>query len=382
MSRSCPAPFFVHPDVYPCVLAAPTCHHAIAFVCRPRLHIEPSATQDDSPRPKHVSFDGAELAQVFEADEWDRSPVEVTLRLTYKDVVKLRELNVSLVRNGPLMMECTPSRRPTRQHCTFSGRVVRSHRTGPSRHHVMVMPHPTSPRPHHWPLPRRCPTWPPHQPTPSKHAGVPCPGSLHVPSPRPRATDMLPFRGTLTHTVPMRRPTPHAYQCADGQPPRMCPGPSDSLAPSRHAGAIQVCLAHPSHAPAPAMTSRMRRGPLQRIPATPDAPRASPMCYGPYPRAPAGPMRHTLVSSRIPTQLRDLGHHLTCPAIPSASHNLWPHHAALRVALYHAHEPCPTSPRYRRPSSPMPSSGWPLHRLPYSSGPTSAASITSAAPLS
>ena len=92
---------------------------------------DPSSTQDDSPRPKRVSFDGAEPARVFEADEWDQSSTEVTLRLTYKDVVELRELNVSMVRNGPLMMERTPSRRPTRQRCTFSGRAVRSHRTGP-----------------------------------------------------------------------------------------------------------------------------------------------------------------------------------------------------------------------------------------------------------
>jgi hypothetical protein len=39
---------------------------------------------DESPKPKRVSFDGAEPARVFEADEWDRSPAEVTLRLTYK----------------------------------------------------------------------------------------------------------------------------------------------------------------------------------------------------------------------------------------------------------------------------------------------------------
>ena len=38
-----------------------------------------------------------------------------SLTLYFRDVVELRELNVSLVRNGPLMMERTPSRRPTRQ---------------------------------------------------------------------------------------------------------------------------------------------------------------------------------------------------------------------------------------------------------------------------
>src|SRR5882724_10585797 len=35
--------------------------------------------------------------------------------LYFRDVVELRELNVSLVRNGPLLMERTASRRPTRQ---------------------------------------------------------------------------------------------------------------------------------------------------------------------------------------------------------------------------------------------------------------------------
>lgn len=43
-----------------------------------------SASREDSPKAKRVSFDGAEPARVFVADEWDRSPAEVTLRLTYK----------------------------------------------------------------------------------------------------------------------------------------------------------------------------------------------------------------------------------------------------------------------------------------------------------
>ena len=58
--------------------------HSLSGVSVTSSLIEPSATQDDSPRPKRVSFDGAEPARVFEADEWDRSPAEVTLRLTYK----------------------------------------------------------------------------------------------------------------------------------------------------------------------------------------------------------------------------------------------------------------------------------------------------------
>lgn len=78
-------------------------------------HSEDSDAASYSPLPKRVSFDGAEPARVFQADEWDRSPAEVTLKLTYKDVVELRELNVSLIRTGPLAMERTPSRRPTRQ---------------------------------------------------------------------------------------------------------------------------------------------------------------------------------------------------------------------------------------------------------------------------
>lgn len=67
---------------------------------------------DHSPK-KRVSFDGA--AKVFQADEWDRSPAAVTLKLTYKDVVELRELNISLVSPGPLAMVRTPSKRPTKQ---------------------------------------------------------------------------------------------------------------------------------------------------------------------------------------------------------------------------------------------------------------------------
>ncbi|KAF8511832.1 hypothetical protein BU17DRAFT_69502 [Hysterangium stoloniferum] len=83
-------------------------------------HNEDSDAPSCSPLPKRVSFDGAEPARVFQADEWDRSPAEVTLKLTYKDVVELRELNVSLIRTGPLAMERTPSRRPTRQRTTVS----------------------------------------------------------------------------------------------------------------------------------------------------------------------------------------------------------------------------------------------------------------------
>ncbi|GJJ11371.1 hypothetical protein Clacol_005603 [Clathrus columnatus] len=66
----------------------------------------------DSPK-KRVSFDGPELVKVFEADEWDRTPAQVTLKLTYRDVAELRELNISLVQPGPLAMERTKSRRPT-----------------------------------------------------------------------------------------------------------------------------------------------------------------------------------------------------------------------------------------------------------------------------
>lgn len=66
----------------------------------------------DSPK-KRVSFDSSDLVKVFEADEWDRSPAQVTLKLTCKDVAELRELNISLIRPGPLAMERTKSKRPT-----------------------------------------------------------------------------------------------------------------------------------------------------------------------------------------------------------------------------------------------------------------------------
>jgi hypothetical protein len=46
-----------------------------------------ASSLDSSPKPKRVSFDGEEPARVFQADEWDRSPAEVTLKLTYKSVL-------------------------------------------------------------------------------------------------------------------------------------------------------------------------------------------------------------------------------------------------------------------------------------------------------
>ena len=107
---------------------------------------------------------------------------------------------------------------------------------------------------------------------------------------------------------------------------------------------------HPCHWPSPMLLSNLATT------ATPDAPHASPMCYSPYPHAPASPMHHTLISSRIPMQLHDLGHHLMCPAIPSASHSLWPHHTALCVTLYRAHGPFQMSPHHCHPSLPMLSS--------------------------
>ena len=105
---------------------------------------------------------------------------------------------------------------------TLSGGIIRPHCTGPSHCHVTITPALVSPRPRHCPSPTplsglatmTC------QPTPSKHAGVPYPGSLHAPSPRPRATG--------THPTPQTRSL---------QPPRTCPVPSDSPAPSQHAAA-------------------------------------------------------------------------------------------------------------------------------------------------
>ncbi|KAI0064036.1 hypothetical protein BV25DRAFT_1764627, partial [Artomyces pyxidatus] len=47
---------------------------------------------------KSVSFCSQAANEVFFADEWDRSPAEVTPRLTYKDMLELKEIQLSLPR--------------------------------------------------------------------------------------------------------------------------------------------------------------------------------------------------------------------------------------------------------------------------------------------
>ncbi|KAG2147846.1 uncharacterized protein EDB93DRAFT_1085302, partial [Suillus bovinus] len=50
---------------------------------------------DDGTCKKHVAF-GTE--QVFEADEWDRTPTEIAQRLSYEDVLELKMIQRSLPR--------------------------------------------------------------------------------------------------------------------------------------------------------------------------------------------------------------------------------------------------------------------------------------------
>ena len=88
----------------------------------------------------------------------------------------------------------------------------------------------------------------------------------------------------------------------------------------------------------------------------------------------ATPIIFIRASQHIQAVLRHAGHALPCiPAMP---------HPGPCSRVPYRPRPRPTSPRPRRWSLPTLSSSRPLHRLPYSPGPTSAACITSAAPLS
>ncbi|KAI0955356.1 hypothetical protein AcW1_006963 [Taiwanofungus camphoratus] len=58
---------------------------------------------------KRVSFCEEEaLEEVHEADEWDRSPAPVTPRLSYQDVLELKQLRLCLPRTAP----CPTPRQP------------------------------------------------------------------------------------------------------------------------------------------------------------------------------------------------------------------------------------------------------------------------------
>jgi len=54
-------------------------------------------------RHKTVSFPAgtALCTNVHEADEWDRSPVAATRKLTYQDILELKEMQIALLKNTP-----------------------------------------------------------------------------------------------------------------------------------------------------------------------------------------------------------------------------------------------------------------------------------------
>ncbi|KZT25168.1 hypothetical protein NEOLEDRAFT_1065808, partial [Neolentinus lepideus HHB14362 ss-1] len=58
----------------------------------------PSPSARPSYKRKAVSFRNEGEVQVFVADEWDRTPAEVTQKLSYQDVLELKQLQLSLPR--------------------------------------------------------------------------------------------------------------------------------------------------------------------------------------------------------------------------------------------------------------------------------------------
>ncbi|KAG2351850.1 hypothetical protein BDR07DRAFT_1293508, partial [Suillus spraguei] len=55
-------------------------------------------SDDDATCKKHVAFCEEGTEQVFEADEWDRTPAEIAQRLSYEDVLELKMIQRSLPR--------------------------------------------------------------------------------------------------------------------------------------------------------------------------------------------------------------------------------------------------------------------------------------------
>ncbi|KAI0319674.1 hypothetical protein OF83DRAFT_1109145 [Amylostereum chailletii] len=51
---------------------------------------------------KHVSFGASDDYEVYAADEWDRTPTDVTPKLTYQDMLELKEIQLSLPRADQL----------------------------------------------------------------------------------------------------------------------------------------------------------------------------------------------------------------------------------------------------------------------------------------
>lgn len=92
----------IHPSCYEFSMRTKSCLKESSFTPSP----EPAERGDVSPiyteRRKSVTFSmkGEEDIQeeVFYADEWDRSPIEATPKLTYRDVLELMELRLSIPR--------------------------------------------------------------------------------------------------------------------------------------------------------------------------------------------------------------------------------------------------------------------------------------------
>ncbi|KAG2122679.1 hypothetical protein BD769DRAFT_1350328, partial [Suillus cothurnatus] len=53
---------------------------------------------DEGTCKKHVAFCEEGTEQVFQADEWDRTPMEIAQRLSYEDVLELKMIQRSLPR--------------------------------------------------------------------------------------------------------------------------------------------------------------------------------------------------------------------------------------------------------------------------------------------
>ncbi|KAI0027566.1 hypothetical protein K488DRAFT_90724, partial [Vararia minispora EC-137] len=90
------------------------------------LKLTPPHSRDSSPPPspgyhasallsrKHVSFCDQTCTQIWAADEWDRTPTDVTPKLTYKDMLELKEIQNSLPRaEQPRDPLCPPNRQPS-----------------------------------------------------------------------------------------------------------------------------------------------------------------------------------------------------------------------------------------------------------------------------
>ncbi|KAI0048773.1 hypothetical protein FA95DRAFT_1571707 [Auriscalpium vulgare] len=85
-------------------------HHSVHFPTADDSHDDHDHDHDhehdqECARRKSVSFCSLTKNQVFYADEWDRSPMEVTPRLSYQDMLELKEIQRSLPRASQPMTD-------------------------------------------------------------------------------------------------------------------------------------------------------------------------------------------------------------------------------------------------------------------------------------